>query len=78
MPLDQSRLRDLPLYREVSDFIDEIKNSKKAPDFSNITVPGDKSRQRREKNMEEGYDINDKTINDLREVMAGYGINCSF
>ena len=64
--------------REVSDFIEEIKNSKRAPDFSNITVPGDNTRQRRERNMADGYDINDKTISELREVMAGYGINCPF
>ncbi len=64
--------------REVSDFIDEIKNSKKAPDFSNITVPGDKSRQRREKNMEEGYDISDKTISDLRSILGASGIDSPF
>jgi L-2-hydroxycarboxylate dehydrogenase (NAD+) len=64
--------------RGVSNFIDEIKNSKRAPDFSNITVPGDNSRLRREKNMVDGYNINDETISDLREVIAGYGINCPF
>ena len=64
--------------REVSNFIDEIKNSKRAPDFNIITVPGDNTRKRREKNMEDGYDISDRTISDLRSILGASGIDSPF
>ena len=57
----------------VSNFIEEIKNSRKAPDFRNITVPGDNTRQRRGRNLADGYDINDKTISDLRNLLEAGG-----
>ena len=62
----------------VSNFIDEIKNSRRAPGFENITVPGDNSRRRREQNRKDGYDINDKIIGELRNILAANGKFCSF
>lgn len=59
----------------VSTHLTEIKNSRKAPGFSEIRIPGERTFTRREKSQREGVELLEFTWQRASELAAGLGVD---
>lgn len=64
--------------KKVEDFISEIKNSRKMEGFNEITIPGEGSKRRRKEGLDKGYEINESTLTELRDILDSFSISCPF
>ncbi|MHB1811080.1 MAG: Ldh family oxidoreductase [Thermoplasmataceae archaeon] len=63
---------------KVETFISEIKNSRKIPGVDEIVIPGERSRKKRADGLKKGYEIDESTLNELRNLLASFSIECPF
>ena len=55
---------------EVSELIKEIKSSKKASDFDEILIPGERALNLMKENLMKGYlEIDDKIVEDIKNLL---------
>ena len=55
---------------EVSELINEVKSCKKASDFDEILIPGERASNLMKENLEKGYlDIDDKIVEDIKNLL---------
>lgn len=73
--IDVAKFRDLDQFKEeVDDYVRMMKDSKKAPGFSEIFLPGEIEFRKYEKNLETGVEFPENLRNELAERAALNGI----
>jgi L-2-hydroxycarboxylate dehydrogenase (NAD+) len=63
---------------KVEDFVSEIKNSRKMEGINEIIIPGEGSKRRKREGLSKGYEINESTLTELRDILDEFSINCPF
>jgi L-2-hydroxycarboxylate dehydrogenase (NAD+) len=64
--------------KKLDNFIREIKNSRKIQGVEEIMMPGEMSRRKREEGVKKGYEIETSTLNELRDMLLSYSMECPF
>jgi LDH2 family malate/lactate/ureidoglycolate dehydrogenase len=54
---------------EVKDFLNYVKSSRVAPGFTEILIPGEPENRERERRMNEGIFVEDKTWDKITEIL---------
>lgn len=77
--IDIARFVDLDTFKSRVDAIfDIIKNSKPAPGFSQVMIPGEIEFNLTQKNRAEGIDLSEATLADFRLLADKYGVDYPF
>jgi len=74
--LDIRSFTPVEVFKErVDRFIEAIKNSRKAPGFKEILLPGERAQRLREKRLREGIPLDEKVWEDIKKTARELGIN---